>query len=247
MTNEEIYAINNSYEIACRNLNQQAWHEMSISEKIHDLQAIENKNALDNNRIACEVRAEPLGKGEWGYQDEMQIVVNSNELENPEFLEHVDTMYHEGSHAKDYQAQFVPEVRGQFSQDEIAARNSPSPSPEKDYSGYLNHPGEVAARQADAEGVAKTMADREHIVQVDREINEAHPINQILVTYDYNALDIPVQGESADSVAEGQTEAITSNTNIDGGNVANAEADSQQQTAEENSMDCCEEEEGQSM
>ena len=196
MTSDEVRSVNRSYEIAVRNLNSLAWEVMLPSEKVHDLQAIENKNAMDQNRIPCEVRAEPMQQGEWGYQVDNQIVVNSNELDNPNFMEHVDTIYHEGSHARDTQAQCFQEVRSQYTQEQLAERSTPVPDPETNPEGYWNHPAEVAARQAGEEGVERTMSDREHILEVDRQMNEAHPMNQILQTYDYDALETPVESEN---------------------------------------------------
>lgn len=193
MTEEEIYSINHNYEIAVRNLNSQAWNVMLPSEKIHDLQAIENKNALDQGRLACEVRAEPMDQGRWGYQGGTQIVVNSNELDNPNFMEHVNTIYHEGSHARDWQGQYITEVRSQYTPEQLAERNSPVPDPSIDPAGYWNHPSEAAARQAGEEGVVKTRSDREHITAVDLRMHEAHPVNQILETHDYIALGTPLQ------------------------------------------------------
>ncbi|WP_315372386.1 hypothetical protein [Paenibacillus xylanexedens] len=49
MTSDEARSVNRSYEIAMRNLNSRAWEVMLPSEKVHDLQAIENKNAMDQN------------------------------------------------------------------------------------------------------------------------------------------------------------------------------------------------------
>lgn len=196
MTNSEAQSINHSYEIAVRNLNSRAWEVMLPSEKVHDLQAIENKNAMDQNRLPCEVRTEPMQQGEWGYQVDNQIVVNSNELDNPNFMEHVDTIYHEGSHARDTQAQYFQEVRSQYTPEELAARSTPVPDPETNPEGYWNHPAEVAAREAGEEGTERTINDREHIMEVDRQMNETHLMNQILQTYDYNALETPIESEA---------------------------------------------------
>lgn len=184
---EEQYNINRSYELAVRNLNSKAWEIMLPSEKIGDLQAIENKNAMDQGRIACEVRAEPMEQGAWGYQQGNEIVVNSNELNNPNFMEHVDTLCHEGSHARDWQATFIPEVRSEYTTEQLQAVNSPIPDPDIDPNGYWNHPAEVAAREAGARGVEKTLSDQEQIAQVDRANHTL--INQILETYDYIALE----------------------------------------------------------
>lgn len=184
---EEQYSINRSYELAVRNLNSKAWEIMLPSEKVGDLQAIENKNAMDQGRIACEVRAEPMEQGAWGYQQGNEIVVNSNELSNPNFMEHIDTIYHEGSHARDWQATFIPEVRSEYTPEQLQAVNSHIPDPEVNPDGYWNHPAEVAAREAGARGVEKTLSDQEQIAQVDR--TNHTQINQILETYDYIALE----------------------------------------------------------
>lgn len=196
----EQYDINRSYEIAVRNLNSRAWGEVMLpSEKVGDLQAIENKNAMDQGRIACEVRAEPMEPGLWGYQQGTQIVVNANELNNPHFFEHIDTLYHEGSHARDWQAQFIPEIRSEYTQEQLQAIHSPIPDPEIDPNGYWNHPAEVAAREAGAQGVEKTLRDQEQIAQVD--MANHTPINQILQTYDYLALESTPSQEVATSVS----------------------------------------------
>ena len=218
---EEQYNINRSYELAVRNLNLRAWEIMLPSEKIGDLQAIENKNAMDQGRIACEVRAEPMEQGTWGYQQGNEIVVNSNELNNPNFMEHVDTLYHEGSHARDGQATFIPEVRSEYTPEELQAVNSPIPDPDVDPSGYWNHPAEVAAREAGARGVEKTLSDQEQIAQVDQ-ANHTQ-INQILETYDYIALE-PAETPSFESEQEYGTEASLE-ASFDVGAVASVDND----------------------
>ena len=179
--------VNRRYEIAVRNLNSRAWEDMLPKEKIEDLQAIENKNAMNQGRIACEVRAEAMEQGEWGYQQGNDIVINLNELNNPNFMEHVDTIFHEGSHARDWQAEFFPAVRNQYTADRLEVINSPIPDPEIDPAGYWNHPAEVAAREAGAKGAGKTLSDQEKIAQVDHAQHTT--TNQILETYDYVALE----------------------------------------------------------
>lgn len=185
MTQEE-YNIRHSYEIAVRNLNARGWEIMYPNEKLDALQAIENKNAMEQGRLACEVRAEPMEPGNWGYQNGLEIVVNSNELQNPDFLEHVDTIFHEGSHARDWQGTFLPGVRAQYDPQELAARNSPIPDPDVDFKGYQAHPAEVAARQAGTQGVTQVLEDQEQIRAYDEEHNRGG--NQILTTYDDLAL-----------------------------------------------------------
>lgn len=199
MTSDE-YKINHNYEIAMRNLNSAGWETMSETEKIADLQAIEDKNALDNNRIPADVRGEALRQGEYGYQLENTITVNTNELNNMD--ETVKTVYHEGEHIKgDFQAEFIPEVREQYTPEELAARNTPIPDPDVDYNGYYNHPAEIAAREAEIDGINKTMADQEHIAEIDEQMHADHTTNQILETYDYIALDMPTENDCEQEVS----------------------------------------------
>jgi len=160
---------------------------MFPNEKIADLQAIENKNAMDYGRVACEVRAEPMEQGEWGYQQGNAIVINLNDLNNPNFWEHVDTIFHEGSHAKDWQAIFFPSIRCDYSAEQFRAVNSPIPNPEVDPEGYWNHPAEVAAREAGSKGVEKIVCDQERIAQVDQAHHTTR--SQILEAFDYVARD----------------------------------------------------------
>ncbi len=212
MTNSEKWNIDHRYEMAMRNLNPVAWDKMTPDEKIDDLQAIEDKNAMEQGRVAAEVGAEPMGKNDWGYQLNNEIVINSNELNNPNYIENVDTVYHEGEHVKDWQAEFIPEVRSLYTQSELAERNSPEPDPDTDYAGYCNHPAEVAAREAGAAGVAKSLGDREYILEVDREMKDLNPTtNQILETYDYIALDTEIGSSPAS--AEYSPTAISSEWN----------------------------------
>lgn len=187
-TTEEINdGIRQQYELAVRNLNSNAWYQMHDSEKIENLQAIENKNAMEQGRIACEVRAEIIETGDWGYQLGNNIVINANELNNPDFMEHIDTLFHEGSHARDWQANFFAGLRNEYTTEQLESVNSPIPNPEEDPNGYWNHPAEVVAREAGIKGVEKTLMDRKKILEADK--RNHRQINQILEVYDYSALD----------------------------------------------------------
>lgn len=186
---EQKYSINWNYERAVRNLNSEAWDKMQDKEIIQDLQAIENKNAMDQNRLSCEVSGENLVSGMWGYQEGLKIVVNSNELNGQNIAEHLDTIFHEGQHAMDWQAQFISEVKEQYTPDQILERNSEIPDPDKDFNGYWNHPAEVAARQAGEYGVNQTAENRENILFIDETMRNSELTNQILQTHDYIAMD----------------------------------------------------------
>ena len=183
------WKIQHDYEIALRNLNPEGWARMALTEKVENLQAIENKNAFDMNRVPAELRAEPLPAGEIGYQQGNSIVFSSHALQDPDFMESVDTAYHEGSHVRDWQAMFLPEVRAGYAPEDLAARSTPIPEPQADWEGYWNHPAEQAAREAGAAGVEKTLQEQARIAQVDQAVHEEGPVrNQILETYDYIAL-----------------------------------------------------------
>ena len=54
-TDEECERINHNYQIAVRNMNDRAWNVMLESEKLANLQDIENKLAMDEERIPSEV------------------------------------------------------------------------------------------------------------------------------------------------------------------------------------------------
>ena len=186
MTKEQ-WDINHSYEIAVRNMNPAGWAKMTENEKIQNLQAIENKNAMDNGRLPAEVRVEDMPDNQLGYQRDNSIVINRSSLNCTDYLEVLNTEYHEGSHVKDWQASFLSEVRESYTSDELVARNSPIPNPNQDWDGYWNHPAEVAARDAGKAGVEKTMDDQIQIMDIDREYHFQG--SQIFETYDYLALD----------------------------------------------------------
>ena len=214
---DEEWKIRHDYEIALRNLNPVGWAEMSEQEKVANFQAIENKIALDEERIPAEIRAETMPAEEMGYQQGNTIVYSTDVLRDPDFMESVDTAYHEGSHVRDWQAQFLPEVRAAYSPEELAARSTPVPDPQADWEGYWNHPAEQAAREAGEKGVAKTLQEQAHIAQVDREMHEAGPVrNQILETYDYLALeDSPPSPETTHEAAAEWSWEGTPSTEVD--------------------------------
>lgn len=190
MTDEEI-KITQNYERAVRNLNSRAWDDnvMLPSEKIADLQHIENYNAMIHNRLAADVRMENLESGLCGYAQGMEIVISKEALENEPYLDNVDTIFHESKHVEQFQANYIPEVREQYSEEELSAINLPVPDPEEDYEGYYNSPAEKAARQAGQDGVKQVVNDRETILVADREQRiEMGTRNQILETYDYCVL-----------------------------------------------------------
>lgn len=224
---DEEWKIRHDYEIALRNLNPAGWAEMSEQEKVANFQAIENKIALDEERIPAEIRAETMPAEEMGYQQGNTIVYSTDVLRDPDFMESVDTAYHEASHVRDWQAQFLPEVRAAYSPEELAARSTPVPDPQADWEGYWEHPAEQAAREAGEKGVAKTLQEQARIAQVDREMHEAGPVrNQILETYDYLALEgsPPSSETTPEVVAEWSWESAPS-TEVDGPSLQ-AETDS---------------------
>lgn len=190
MDKENYYQVCVAYERAVRNLNYQAWMNMYDNEKIADLQAIENYNAMQQGRESAIVRGEVLDTETWGYQIGNSIVINSAHLSENDFWEHVDTIFHEGSHMLDDAATVDENIRAQFSDNEYRDRHTAIPDPDIDPDGYFNHPAEVAARLAGNDGVRETIVNQEKINGVDELIrNDESIVNQILTSHEYVALD----------------------------------------------------------
>ena len=187
------YKINHEYEIALRNLTPDGWARMTLQDKVHTLQAIEDKIAYDTGRIPAEITVdEKLTECQLGMQRENSIVLSSAALTDPDFLNNaVNTTYHEGSHARDWQASHIPNVRAGYKPEDLAARQAPIPDPEQDWYGYWNHPAEQAARSAGELGVRKTIEDQQTIAAADNEMHAASCRSQILETYDNLALEEP--------------------------------------------------------
>lgn len=191
--NQQEYNINHEYEIALRNLTSDGWARMTLQDKVQTLQAIEDKIAYDTGRIPAEITVdEKLTECQLGMQRENSIVLSSAALNDPDFLNNaVNTTYHEAIHVRDWQATYIPDVRASYTPEELEARQAPIPDPEKDWTGYWNHPAEQAARSAGELGVRKTVEDQQTIAVVDHEMQAASCRNQILETYDYLALEEP--------------------------------------------------------
>lgn len=192
--NQKEYNINHEYEIALRNLTSDGWARMTLQDKVHTLQAIEDKIAYDTGRIPAEITIdEKLTECQLGMQRENSIILSSAALNDPDFLNKaVNTTYHEGSHSRDWQANYIPNVRAGYKPEDLAARQAPIPDPEQDWDGYWNHPAEQAARSAGELGVRKTIEDQQTIAAADNEMHAAscgNSRNQILETYDYLALE----------------------------------------------------------
>lgn len=188
--NQKEYNINHEYEIALRNLTSDGWARMTLQDKVQTLQAIEDKVAYNTGRIPAEITVEKLPECQLGMQQDNNIVLSSATLNDPDFLNNaVNTTYHEASHVRDWQATYIPDVRANYTPEELEARQVPIPDPEKDWAGYWNHPAEQAARSAGGLGVRKAIEDQQAIVAADHEIHAASCRNQIIETYDYLALE----------------------------------------------------------
>ena len=79
-TDEECERINHNYQIAVRNMNDRAWNVMLESEKLANLQDIENKLAMDEERIPSEVVTKELA-GEYGAQDGNTLLIDAQSLQ----------------------------------------------------------------------------------------------------------------------------------------------------------------------
>ncbi|MBQ9199651.1 MAG: hypothetical protein IJ141_05680 [Lachnospiraceae bacterium] len=182
--------VNIAYQKAIRNLNKTAWAQMSLNEKAEILQAIEEKAAIDQHRLPCMVSTESLEENIYGYHNGGDIVINRNKLNDPDYMEIINTLFHEGSHARDMQSEYFYSIREtmHLSDEEYQERMEPIPDPDIDFDGYYYHKAEIAAREAGSAGSVQVIDDREKIAVIDREIAQSHPRNQILTIYDYDAL-----------------------------------------------------------
>lgn len=193
-TEEQYNSICQAYERACRNATPRAWELMSESEKLSDLQAIENYNAMQQDRMAADVTIQDLN-GAVGQAVGNSIQIDRSALTGPDadILDNVDTIFHEGSHVRDFQATILPSVASQFPEGEQAARQTEVPDEKIDSTGYQNHPAEVAARAAGERGTSIFQHDQQLIAAADKahqtENAENGIVNQILDVKDYNALD----------------------------------------------------------
>lgn len=179
-TPEERNQIQRSYEMALR--NSRAWNVLLPSEKLNILQSIEDKIAMDHNRLTADVNFRQLPDHVWGQQLDNSIILNVSKIDN--FQDMVTTLYHENAHIEDTQLRDFPEKQlalTEAQKAQLTARNTPVPDPEQNYKGYYHHPAEVNAREAEETGLARIQTDLQAIQEYDA---SHHATNQILQVYD---------------------------------------------------------------
>lgn len=206
-TDEECERINHNYQIAVRNMNDRAWSAMLDSEKIANLQDIENKLAMDAGRIPSEVVTTKELAGEYGAQDGNTLLIDAQSLQKDDFREVLDTLYHEDAHARDWVNSVFSDRQAALSPEErqaLEARMTPVPSAEKDFNGYWNHPAEVNARAAGKAGVEQLLSDQQALAQYDASHKAT---NQILQTYDTVDLSSVGAAQEKGSAAHAETAA----------------------------------------
>lgn len=206
-TPEERNQIQRSYEMALR--NSRAWEVLLPSEKLNILQSIEDKIAMDHNRLTADVNFRQLPDHVWGQQLDNSIILNVSKIDN--FQDMVTTLYHENAHIEDTQLHDFPEKQlalTEAQKAQLAARNAPVPDPERDYKGYYIHPSEVNAREAEEKGLAQIQADLQAIQEYDA---SHHSSNQILQVYDELVLTQPTADPGLQEVPH-STEAETYST-----------------------------------
>lgn len=188
MTREEFETLK-AGTLAEYNLNPDGVSRMSEKEILEQFQAVSNKIAMQNNMIPAEVLSQELPANEYGYQEGATIVLNSdllspNALSNLENLQEMqDTIYHENSHLRDFEASFLSEVRSGMTSEEIAGLADRLSEVPEDWDGYYYHPGEVKAREMGQLGVETIARDQELFAQIDTELNGGR--NQILAVCDF--------------------------------------------------------------
>ena len=189
-TPEERNQIQRAYEMALR--NSRAWDVLLPSEKLNILQSIEDKIAMDHNRLTADVNFRQLSDHVWGQQLDNSIILNASKMGN--FQDSVATLYHENAHIEDAQLRYFQEKQLALTdaqKAQLAARNTPVPNANKDYQSYYNHPAEVNARTAEEKGLAQLLADQQAIQDYDA---SHHSTNQILQVYDELVLALPAAG-----------------------------------------------------
>ena len=186
-TSQEREQIQHAYEMALR--NSRAWDVLLPSEKLNILQSIEDKIAMDHNRISADVNFQQLPDHIWGQQHDNSIILNEAKIENLQDM--VATLYHENAHIEDTQMRYFPERQAALTEAqkaELAARNTPVPDPDRDYKGYYHHPAEVNARISEETGLAQIQTDLQAIQEYDA---SHHTTSQILQCYDELVLTQP--------------------------------------------------------
>lgn len=189
MTREE-YETLRAGTLAEHNLNTMAVTKMSETEILEQLQDLSDKIAVQNHMIPAEVLSQQLEVNEYGYQQGATIVLNSDfikpdTLKEPENLrEMIDTVFHENSHLRDFQASFLSEVRQGMTPEELAGLDERLSEVSSDsWDSYYNHPGEIAAREAGRLGIEEITYDQQLIADVESAMNGGR--NQILATFDF--------------------------------------------------------------
>lgn len=190
-TGEQREQITVDYQRAIRNCNDAAWDKMTVGEKIQDMQSIENYHAMQQNRIAADVSATSMQKGMHGYQAGNSIVVSEADIKGGNYKECIDTVYHEGEHCYFWQGEIFTGVRQQmeheFTSEQLEQIQSPVPDAREDFNSYYQHLNEISARAEGQRGVTQIREDQTAVKEVDA--NMPHQ-NQVLETYDYDALSI---------------------------------------------------------
>ena len=194
-----------AYERALRNENSDAWSKMERSEKIADLQAIENEYAAREGRVPAKVEAAALPTTTLGrYSPQKNLIqINQDSLDKANSAEHarrVETVLHEGTHS--FQAQAANKtlkqnVNPQMTEEAEKAMKVPYVRPEQDRTAYRDHPTEVQARKETARKSSEVGRDKAAVLNHDK----AHPqkINQILVNYDKSVLQNEASAEAANA------------------------------------------------
>lgn len=100
----EDWKLQNDYEQPLRNLNGRALSIMEDSEKHHDLQTIEDYTVRQEERPPAQVSAADPAAVTYGKQVENNIFLNQEVLDSTDYMKNVGTVFHEGKHVKDYQA-----------------------------------------------------------------------------------------------------------------------------------------------
>lgn len=236
MTREEYEALR-AGTLAEHNLNTMGVSKMSEAEILEQFQALSDKIAVQNHMIPAEVLSQQLEANEYGYQQGNTIVLNSDLIkpdtlkESNNLREMNDTVFHENSHLRDFQASFLSEVRQGMTPEELASLEERiSQVSDDSWESYYNHPGEIAAREAGRLGTEEMFQDQQLITAVDSATNGGR--NQILATWDFAVVNGEVIYEDTFEVSN-----ILEASTMDSSNMQTLEENDAMIGVDENSLD----------
>ena len=181
--------ITRDYERAVRNISK-GWNNKDYlqADRFSDLQKVADYQAMKEKMDAPTVKhGEQITPGVRGYHYEgkNESYLAPRGMENN--YQAIETMTHENRHCAQDQAKTNEDVRQRFTEEQMKSFEEPYVQPNENFEAYYNHPKEVDARQAAEKFREQFENDVKAIEYADKDLHFRG--NQILETYDYNAME----------------------------------------------------------